>query len=110
MQHESLNSKAQVLTRPKDMGTITDKTIVNRGHIQWGEQVFDTLPILQCHALVIIFCVFGICLGKPGCDMGVTPWSLYLVFLLYVWVGQGVTWVYMLLFRIGFVLIGSVYY
>ena len=41
---------------------------------------------------------------------GVTPWSLYLVFLLYVWVGQGVTWVYMLYFVLGFVLIGSVYY
>jgi hypothetical protein len=40
----------------------------------------------------------------------VTPWSLYLVFLLYVWVGQGVTWVYMLYFVLGFVLIGSVYY
>jgi hypothetical protein len=29
----------------------------------------------ECHALVIVFCVFGICLGRPGCDMG-----LYVVF------------------------------
>jgi hypothetical protein len=28
-----------------------------------------------CHALVIVFCVFVICLGRPGCDMG-----LYVVF------------------------------
>ena len=39
----------------------------------------------------------------------VTPWSLYFVFLVYVWVGQGVTWVYMLGFVLGFVLIGIVY-
>ena len=31
-QHESLN-KEQVLTRLPDMGTITDKTMVNTGHI-----------------------------------------------------------------------------
>jgi hypothetical protein len=36
----------------------------------------------------------------------VTPWSLYFVFLSYVWVGQGVTWVYMLCFVLGFVLFG----
>jgi hypothetical protein len=27
----------QVLTGPMAMGTITNKTMVNRGHIQWGE-------------------------------------------------------------------------
>jgi hypothetical protein len=32
-QHESLNHKAWVLTRPTDMGTITDQTMVNRGHM-----------------------------------------------------------------------------
>jgi hypothetical protein len=35
--------------------------------------VFSAL--CNCHALVIVFCVFGICLGRPGCDMG-----LYVVF------------------------------
>jgi hypothetical protein len=38
-------------------------------------RVSSHVLLLQCHALVIIFCVFGICLGKPGCDMG-----LYVVF------------------------------
>jgi hypothetical protein len=28
------------------------------------------IPFSLCHALVIVFCVFVICLGRPGCDMG----------------------------------------
>jgi hypothetical protein len=34
-----------------------------------------TMLRLYCHALVIVFCVFVICLVRPGCDMG-----LYVVF------------------------------
>jgi hypothetical protein len=37
----------------------------------------------------------------------VTPWSLYFVFSLYIWSGQGVTWGFVVVFRIGvFVLLG----
>jgi hypothetical protein len=40
--------------------------------------------------------------------VNVTPWSLYFVFLLYVWGGQSVTWVYMLFFVLGFVVLGLI--
>jgi hypothetical protein len=31
----------------------------------------------------------------------VTPWSKYFVFSVFIWSGQGVTWVYFVVFRIG---------
>ena len=39
-----------------------------------------------CHALVTVFCVFVICLVRPGCDMG-----LYVVVRIGVFVIIGIT-------------------
>jgi hypothetical protein len=60
---------------------------------------FDNLTILIYVRQLALNHIFNM-------DASVTPWSLYFVFLLYVWVGQGVTWVYMLFFVLGFVVFG----
>jgi hypothetical protein len=56
------------------------------------------LPTISwvCHALVIVSCVFVICLGRPGCDMG-----LYVVFRIGVCINWECVLVGVCLVRLG---------
>jgi hypothetical protein len=64
------------------------------------------INVCICIYMYAFICVCTLPVKRLRTPTHVTPWSLYFEFLLYVWVGQGLTWVYMLFFVLGFVVFG----